>query len=419
MLLVLVLSLMIIILTRIIIFLMISKLNKSFFNLFTVKTADLILIKLLPVIYYYINNSSLLNKFNINDIILVSFLYLANTIFIFIGYKFSYNKTKINKKIPKIVYKNKYNIAISKLFLLISIIGFLLLAIEGVGIKEWIFNTRNAYQFGRKGLGHYYILFKVFLLLSFTFSLSNKKLLYNKKKFYTIIIFYSFLAYFSGSKGFLLSFFLVGAYFYDHYMKKIGFIKIIILGIFGFISFNILLAILNINLATYSDYYRNFLMLVSEFNLKFNGFGFGKYTLENTFWEMIPRGLYKEKPIIYGYPKIIYKFYGDIVLKGHYPSFGSLALPYVDFGILGIMIGGFLKGIFLGWIEKKYRIYKNLFGYIPLLFYVYINFWFSSLLPIPYYIILLIILWIFLQIIYEIFFKNFFVSKRRYYENRN
>lgn len=391
----------------------ISKINDDYFNLYMVRVANFILIQFIPTMLYFYYNKAMLLEYSVWTLVYASVMFILNILLIFVGYKFAFtyisesvhlNKVENNsfyKKLIKAIMNEisvygRIDIKLYYIFVIgtltISLLSFIILAKNSVGLHAWIFNNRYAYQVGRKGNGQFYILFELFLLISFTFSLVLvKKDLF---KLVAVSLIYMILSYFSGSKYYILGIMLIGLLYYDHYIKKIN---AKILAISGGLLLTFLIVLLEVqskmNLMSYADYYRNFLMLIEKFNLKFQAHTLGRYSFEETYWNYIPRSLNPNKPIIYGSINIPYKFFGKMVLQGNYPSFGELALPFVEFGIIGVILKALFTGITFGLVEKIYRSVKSIYDCNPILFVVFAYMGYISIPNVPpvyFYTILII-----------------------------
>ena len=333
------------------VFFTICKKNKSLFNSYTVDSANEILIRYIPFI---LNIGIYVSNYH-EAIILFFIILYSSTLSKFIGYmlgsKISLRYKIIDEQLPYKKYKYKN---LRKLCFIVGIIAFIFLGLNGVGVKEWIINPRNAYMHGRSGNGIYYVLFQLSIIISAILFLCD--LYYKREKKYRYI-FWIIISYFTGSKMQILGIILIYFFYKDIFVRKINIKKTIIICVFGLVAVMALMFIQsNITLLNYSDYYFNFIRLLDySLNEKWTFFT-GKISLENVIWGLIPRALYPDKPYIYGYSKIINIFYPEkVILDGNTPSFSQFCLVYVDFGVIGVCITFFLKGILYGFLENYLR----------------------------------------------------------------
>lgn len=333
------------------VFFTICKKNKSLFNSYTVDSANEILIRYIPFI---LNIGIYVSNYH-EAIILFFIILYSSTLSKFIGYmlgsKISLRYKIIDEQLPYKKYKYKN---LRKLCFIVGIIVFIFLGLNGVGVKEWIINPRNAYMHGRSGNGIYYVLFQLSIIISAILFLCD--LYYKREKKYRYI-FWIIISYFTGSKMQILGIILIYFFYKDIFVRKINIKKTIIICVFGLVAVMALMFIQsNITLLNYSDYYFNFIRLLDySLNEKWTFFT-GKISLENVIWGLIPRALYPDKPYIYGYSKIINIFYPEkVILDGNTPSFSQFCLVYVDFGVIGVCITFFLKGILYGFLENYLR----------------------------------------------------------------
>lgn len=133
----------------------------------------------------------------------------------------------------------------------------------------------------------------------------------------------------------------------------------------------------------YFDYYHNLSYLVESLQTGKLNFFYGKLTF-TSFYKIIPRIIWETKPHVYGFLFIHQKLFPYYFSIGVFPSFfEEIAVPYADFGILGVFFFGFIKGFILRQIfffAKNYNfpvifilfiVYK--FS-IPMFFFIYILF---------------------------------------------
>lgn len=331
---------------------------------------------------------------NINIGIKFFILLVITKIFNKLDYK------KYRKKLIKL--KNKKIRNLSNLFLIGFILLFFCLS-KDMGIINWMLNPRQGYQFYRVGKGGIYALATTFLGISIAlrFYIIDKR-----KNLYFYIIFYLFLTYLLGAKIRIIIFFIFVVW--QGINKKVFKLKEVIplgLGATFLLGVNFyqssggkydLKKIVN-----YFDYMKNAAMYYQAyFDRKIDLF-YGKIFISD-FWKYIPRGLYLNKPFIYGKILINEYFYPGMAEKTHTPSFGGEEIGYfADFGIAGVIIFNLLNfeyffQIICLWKLKKNR---NRGTIIELVLFVYLFApGFGEFFPFGLKLIMLIGLWLLFKI---------------------
>ena len=163
---------------------------------------------------------------------------------------------------------------------------------------------------------------------------------------------YFALVYVLGSKGFVLLFFI----FYLIIIWKLGTVNIERMLLFGMpVVFLVMLINFfsqqdSIDLTTiveYFDYYPNAAMYYKDY---FSGAIdlFGGKVLLSSFWEYVPRGLYPNKPHVYGALHIIEHYYPGGAESGNTPAFYGGVSEFADFGVFGVLAQAILNpGVFI------------------------------------------------------------------------
>lgn len=309
---------------------------------------------------FFILEEGLMDKY-FNFAILMSNIALVAK---FILTKYSLLFFKKNKFISRLAktcmphWKAKRNKTIIAAFILFifALCCFVLLASHSYGLSNWIMNPRFGYQYHRTGAGHFYAFAILFYSTSFTLFC-----IYLKKNINVIKILLLFLIciYFLGSKEVLLQFMLSGLTFlwFRKYkkLKKAIFIGIPCVFIFMLLNFG---SITFSEIAQYFDYYVNSAMYYEEY---FNG-GIDLYYGEiyfSSFWEIIPRSIFPDKPHVYGFLLVNEHFFPGMAEATHIPAFGGPISAFADWGILGVLISSFLDFSFIFNIFLYSYLFKN------------------------------------------------------------
>jgi hypothetical protein len=253
----------------------------------------------------------------------------------------------------------------SLIFFFFSILFYLLLMLKsGVGTM-WIFHTREAYQFHRSGAGMYYVFSQFFLYISLIFALfrfRNRSLLFIA----CLTLSFSFLFFFFGSKKTIITALLVGVVFYSYFIQRISFIFISLFTLFVvciflfsqyyYSSYGILGAI------KYFDYFHNMVLFIDR-NPNFE-LMYGRCSFLDSLWLLVPRSIYPDKPFVYGSAYITEMVYSGATQATHYLGVLPWATFYLDFAVTGIIIGGYLTGTCLRFLQILCERQANVFVFI-------------------------------------------------------
>jgi hypothetical protein len=278
----------------------------------------------------------------------------------------------------------KFNIAnVPKVTLNIHILAMVLIAIlfflclaqkSGFGLSSWLLNPRTGYQNYRTGLGHLYVgsmaLFNFVFLYILFFKVRKVVHLIFATTIFTLI------SYFYGHKGSVIFTLFESIVYYNFFINKIKLRGVLIIfGLFVIVfSFIFALYSQNTNVALskqilrYADFYNNARMFFSDFDDEFE-YTYGREYLSGL-WNYIPRAICPNKPHSYGIVKyVVEKYYPGAGKSGHTPSFGGSVGPveeYLNFGIAGVIAGGFIGGYFASLFYRYFLKYRNFIGFVLL-----------------------------------------------------
>jgi len=252
------------------------------------------------------------------------------------------------------------------LFLAGAAVSLIALAICGGGGMLWLTNTREAYITYRAGAGPFFVLTQWFLMCALLYYLWTTKTQIVKLVF--VLLFFSIVMYFLGSKNNILMVSLVGAMYYNFYIKKIPAL------VFPVVVFLVLLEFFILLLAqgSYESflaagfYFRDYFDTTTQFISRFEEFGFqyGRGWL-SSLWFYVPRGLYPDKPYEYGFTLIHKVLFPGAAEIGLTPGLLQWSLAYMDFGVIGVFVYGLLIGV---WQKITYEYFlkhkQKLFAFI-------------------------------------------------------
>jgi hypothetical protein len=303
----------------------------------------------------------------------------------------------------------------SAIFFMLFIVSFYFLS-YGFGFINWIVDPRTGYQYYRAGSGHWFGLSITFLSISFVLaSLSAESI----RRIFVLFFAYLAISYFLGTKNLILmmSVYLMILLWYKRYdhLSRI-FLIIMPVAFFGmlinFFSWGIEGNIL-ISITSYFDHYKHSAMYFEAyFNDQIDLMG-GKVFI-SSFWSLIPRSLFEEKPYVYGLLHVNEFFWPGAAEATNTPAFGGPIASFADFGIIGVILLPILRltSIFEAYVlfilfknrdnrdilNDRIYFYAFIFAFAPML----LDIW-----PFPFKVLL------FIFIVIVIHFCGYRVWKRR------
>jgi hypothetical protein len=258
-----------------------------------------------------------------NYLILTLFFYLI----IFLAYWVMISRVSLSKRYLAKFYTSRNRLY--KYIFAFAILFFSILVVHSDGI--FLTNPRYGYQHYRDGFGAIWVLYILSISVLYYFVVLRKEI--NLKK----ILFFILLFFFTGSKALVLNVFISSFLVYIWLNKKISKTQIIL------ISF--ILAILMLKLFGQFGASQDFLTRASAYfdfmdqaSKVFKDYDSGQLVHTNgeifssSFWSYIPRGIYPDKPYVYGPVILVEMYYPGMAATGHTPSFGTLTPEFVDFG---------------------------------------------------------------------------------------
>lgn len=268
----------------------------------------------------YISGSILILKF------------IDKTIYFISCINYKYTNLSIKKSIPLA-------------FISVGIISYIgLMELSGAGLL-WIIDTRTAYLSYRVGLGFLWSFYVTSIPLAlFTYFFINK--IQISMKLFLLIIISTVFLYFSGSKQAIFSCILSALFYIDNYAYKFSIkksIALISLLPISFLSVTIFQG--SFNTIYESLRYFDYIVLSSKYlkdSYLFDSIIGTGYLSQ--FWGYVPRILYPNKPFEYGPVLLNTVLFPGAAEQGYTPAYMPWTLAHLDFGIIGILIIGFLKG---------------------------------------------------------------------------
>lgn len=108
---------------------------------------------------------------------------------------------------------------------------------------------------------------------------------------------------------------------------------------------------------SYFDVYRQQTLALNSLIDGNIDFYYGEISL-SSWYKVIPRFLWEDKPKDYGFALLNYKIYPEYAADGYMPSFG-LAYTFADFGFLSIICSGILTGMLKNYLHSIFYKYSK------------------------------------------------------------
>jgi oligosaccharide repeat unit polymerase len=307
-----------------------------------------------------------------------------------ISNKYTFNSYSLN-------IKTRYSkmIHASIIFYFLFFLSFYMLSSSSFGFFNWLKDPRTGYQLHRVGAGKFWVFSISFLSVSFAILT-----LYVKKNInlFIFLLFYLYSAFLLGSKGIVLDFlvFFIIILWVRRFqnLKKVFLITLPVALVLMLVNF---FSSMGFNgdgtdyekVLSYFDYYINSAMYFKEYYSGKISLFYGQIYFSD-FWNLIPRGLFPNKPYVYGITLVNEYFFPGAAAETNTPAFGGPISYFADFGILGVILMTFIDPFkfvyyfFLCQLLKNYdylKIKNNLYVFIMFLFFTAPFFLFSLSFP--------------------------------------
>lgn len=242
---------------------------------------------------------------------------------------------------------------------LVTIFSFIALCLSS-NATEWLTNPRLAYAYHRVGVGHYYIGFVWSALILFT-----SILFFQRPKLWGLLIWVSIfvtILFFSGKKSIIISLFVIACLYYHFYIKNFSLLKSSLLALIIFLVLILLISVHSNQSFLSALSYFDYIDTTAKFLHRFDEFGYYLgYTFISEYWVLVPRMYFPEKPFDFGHSLIHAVLYPGLAESGHTSGYLMWSPYYLDFGLIGVFIYGFVLGIFKRYIFNKFLLNKNSF----------------------------------------------------------
>lgn len=246
-----------------------------------------------------------------------------------------------------------------------STAAFVALAAFGGGGFLWVTNTREAYLFFREGAGFLWLLSAWFLMTAFMYYLWGRRP--TGWRLITALGLCAVAAYLTGSKQVILCVLITVVAYYHFLIRPVSTATMTVLGFLSVAGFFALLFFQSsMTAVNFLSYFENF-DVTTRFLSRFSEYGYrwGAGSLSEL-WFYVPRALYPAKPLEYGALLIPAHLYPGAYEKGYAPGFLGWSLSYLDFGWVGVVAAGMLRGvsqraIFEHYLEHRHSLFAFVF----------------------------------------------------------
>jgi hypothetical protein len=235
------------------------------------------------------------------------------------------------------------------LLMLACIFSMLFLILASPGGTLWITAPRDAYLSHRSGFGLFWMLYQMAVALLFIIAISRAERLRRPGfRMLLLIALFSGMMSLTGSKGAIITI-LIMAFAYRHfYVRRFETLTLIGFGVMMVIVFALLLGAQTqssfLSILSYFSEYAIVSGLIMEV-VEVQGYTLGEsYT--SSFWSMVPRGLYPDKPFEYGQTLLHGQLFPGMAAQGHTPGVLPWIGAYMDFGFFGVLADGIIQGSF-------------------------------------------------------------------------
>jgi len=261
------------------------------------------------------------------------------------------------------------------LFIFAAIFSFLCIFIFGKwSLIAWLESPRTGYQFGRKGVGMFFVLFVLFIYLSWISFMTNSDK-FSKLSKIIIAISILYLAYLTGSKRVVVTCFLFYFLYRNMYIAKLNFIQVVWTGFFLMLAFLFYFLLLSGGIGDIIGYFNYFQTTQDIYGrLEYGLLDFqGGAINSSRIWEFIPRFIYEDKPYVYGGGMVTEIISPGKVAEGHNLGMLDFTVYYLDFGQLGVFMHAFFAGSYAGFVYGVFKNKKNSFFFLLLYFSLFSN----------------------------------------------
>lgn len=232
--------------------------------------------------------------------------------------------------------------AAALLFLALFALSFLMLT-QSFGLLQWIADPRTGYQSHRAGAGQWYALCLTFLGVSLVLSTTYARSTY---RMIALAPVYLALIYLLGSKSFIIAFtlYLINILAIRRF-KYLTPVAIVILSAGAASTINTFIQSQKgfglEQISSYSDYYVNAAMYYRDYLSGKLPLFHGQIVL-TSFWDLVPRSLYPDKPYAYGTILVDEYYFPGAAANTSTPAFATIEF-FADFGWPQVILSAILS----------------------------------------------------------------------------
>jgi oligosaccharide repeat unit polymerase len=262
------------------------------------------------------------------------------------------------------------------IILFAALISYLALMVSsGVGLM-WITDTRTAYQLYRVGTGHWWLIYQWLIMSAFFLCLfRHRRKLLSRPQLFLFTLIFSTLLFFSGSKGSVMSALLLAFLYLHYFLKKISLTKAFFTTVGAIIIFlgQLVSSGSYENIAGAFAYFVDYFYTTAQFMAQIDdiGYRYGQGWL-SSLWFYVPRIIFQDKPYEYGLTLIHQVLFPGMAEQSYTPGILFWSLSYLDFGVAGVAIEGFLIGSFQRAVFVRFLLNKNVATFILLISVCYV-----------------------------------------------
>jgi hypothetical protein len=256
---------------------------------------------------------------------------------------------------------------------LVAISLFVYLAEKsGFGLFSWLSSPRTGYQNYRRGFGHLYVVSMAILNVIYLYILFFR--INNVRSLIVTTMIFVFVSYFYGCKGAIIFTVFEAVVFYNFFIKKVKLGRAI--AIFGglLLVFTLFFSLyrspkssrpLSTSILSYASYYNEGRKFFRDFKDEFR-YVYGREYI-SSLWMYVPRAFYDRKPESHGMVKyVVEHYYPGAGESGNTPAFGGPVEEYLNFGILGIIVVGIIRGYISSLFYTYFLKHRSFVGFVLL-----------------------------------------------------
>ena len=249
----------------------------------------------------------------------------------------------------------------------LQLLAVFMLLIVASGTTLWLTEPRVAYQDSRAGAGVWWSQCQAMLVLGMAAYITRRQ-----RKLWQIAVACFIAGYgasFLGSKAFMLFPVILAAFYYEHAVRPIPRIAVLVGALTmatGVFALQLIqgTAVSVAETIAYFDYFPNTTKFMADFGERFEHTYGGTWL--SSLWQYVPRGLVSSKPFVYGQVVIMETYSPGAAELGATPGILPWAAAYLDFGALGVIAEGYVVGLISWYSFILLRVRRDLVALLVL-----------------------------------------------------